>query len=590
MKTIGVVAQQFSFWSTTAGQTCGLAVARDLRSRAKSETPPTGRPEVYPTDAKMRIAVVAGCLVALLGAVAQTTPPRATALGAFGGEVIVPARVAVGPAGMIYVTEPQAGRVTAFDPFFRRTAVREGLSRPLGIAVDSEGRIYLAEEQAGRVSVFDANWNLLFKLGAGDGEFLMPNHVAVSPGGAERAIYVSDSRANHIKVFVGGSLTIQFGTTGSGDGQFRFPTGICLSPSREVFVVDQNNDRIQVFDAGGNFLRKFPLGDAGNTLSGRAQAAFVDPAGRLYVADAYQGVVKAFDAASGARLSNLGSFGQLLGQLRSPAGLAMDPHNRLFIASMGNGRVEVYGLDGFLHVALEPAGEVFAAGTSLVFRAITGGPGPFAYQWWKNGAALEGATNSSLAVTGLSSTDAGSYSVAVTHPSGVLMSASAPIGVILPPSITSSPTDATVLKGANVVFQVGALGDDLSFQWLLNGISLEGATRASLLLTNVQPHQSGSYSVRISNSVGTVVSSPALLAVLEPPTTLEIVAAAMESDGFFHLTLNADPGFNYSLDASADFLGWDTLGNFRNDAGLVEFIDTGSTNWLKRYYRLRWLP
>ena len=44
-----------------------------------------------------------------------------------------------------------------------------------------------------------------------------------------------------------------------------------------------------------------------------------------------------------------------------------------------------------------------------------------------------------------------------------------------------------------------------------------GATNASLTLTNVQPANAGSYSVVVTNPVGSVTSAVAVLTVLVPP-------------------------------------------------------------------------
>jgi len=42
-----------------------------------------------------------------------------------------------------------------------------------------------------------------------------------------------------------------------GDGQFNSPRGIAVDISRNVFVTDEGNNRIQKFDSKGNFLLKF---------------------------------------------------------------------------------------------------------------------------------------------------------------------------------------------------------------------------------------------------------------------------------------------------------------------------------------------
>ena len=88
----------------------------------------------------------------------------------------------------------------------------------------------------------------------------------------------------------------------------------------------------------------------------------------------------------------------------------------------------------------------------------------------------------------------------------------------VPPTLFSQPISQTVTVGKPVSFAVTAGGTPpLSYQWRLGGNPLPGATAASLVLTNVQLTQAGVYSVRVTNSVGSIVSSNALLAVNQMP-------------------------------------------------------------------------
>jgi len=83
------------------------------------------------------------------------------------------------------------------------------------------------------------------------------------------------------------------------------------------------------------------------------------------------------------------------------------------------------------------------------------------------------------------------------------------------PTITSQPTNQTVLAGANVTFNVNATGTaPLGYQWQVNNGNIGGETNSSLSLVNVQPGQSGNmYSVIVSNAFGTTNSTSALLTV-----------------------------------------------------------------------------
>ena len=88
-----------------------------------------------------------------------------------------------------------------------------------------------------------------------------------------------------------------------------------------------------------------------------------------------------------------------------------------------------------------------------------------------------------------------------------------------PPSIIIQPTNQIVQVGGTVTFSVAAVGAaPLSYQWLAHGTNLPGATNTVLTLTNVQTSQAGLYSVLVTNSVGSIMSSNALLSVSIGPS------------------------------------------------------------------------
>lgn len=62
------------------------------------------------------------------------------------------------------------------------------------------------------------------------------------------------------------SADFQFGGTGSGAGQLRTPRAIAIDRSNgNLYVADQGNNRVDVFDSAGNFLRAFGWGVADGT-------------------------------------------------------------------------------------------------------------------------------------------------------------------------------------------------------------------------------------------------------------------------------------------------------------------------------------
>lgn len=288
-----------------------------------------------------------GLLSALPGLRAQALAPVATPLRAYDKGFREPVRLATDFQGRLYVADPRLGLVTVRDERGHLLAVKRGFSRPLGVAVDPSGRIFVCEAGKGRVSIFTPGWVPSGALGQGDGEFLLPNHLQIT---ADGQVWVVDSAANQVKVYgPDGLMARQFGTPGNLPGQFNFPTGLAVTPAGEVFVSDQGNERIQIFDAMGTFLRKFggPIGMLGsNTTFGRVQGLMADPQGRIYLADSFRGIVTVVNP-NGTPLGTIGTFGSGPGQLMGPVGLALDRNNRLFVATPGNTRVEVFGLDTY---------------------------------------------------------------------------------------------------------------------------------------------------------------------------------------------------------------------------------------------------
>jgi len=100
------------------------------------------------------------------------------------------------------------------------------------------------------------------------------------------------------------------------------------------------------------------------------------------------------------------------------------------------------------------------------------------------------------------------------------------------PYIYGQPTNKVVAVGGSVTFSVAAGGTrPLGYQWSFGGSALDGATNASLTLTNVQFSQAGNYSVVITNVAGTASSSNATLSVNFPPASVRVVNVTNAQSG-----------------------------------------------------------
>src|SRR5262245_27656557 len=82
------------------------------------------------------------------------------------------------------------------------------------------------------------------------------------------------------------------------------------------------------------------------------------------------------------------------------------------------------------------------------------------------------------------------------------------------PSFVTQPADQFVRRSDTATLIASATGTPpLSFQWKFNGTDIALATNSTLILTNISPAQDGSYSVGVTNSVGSITSAGAKVAV-----------------------------------------------------------------------------
>jgi alpha-tubulin suppressor-like RCC1 family protein len=99
-----------------------------------------------------------------------------------------------------------------------------------------------------------------------------------------------------------------------------------------------------------------------------------------------------------------------------------------------------------------------------------------------------------------------------------------------PPVITTQPLSQSRPIGSSVTFTVVVSSVTFpTYQWRFNGTNIPDATVSTYTIGNVQSNLAGNYSVAITNAVGYVISSNALLTVTPPPFT--VVAWGNNSNG-----------------------------------------------------------
>jgi polygalacturonase len=172
-------------------------------------------------------------------------------------------------------------------------------------------------------------------------------------------------------------------------------------------------------------------------------------------------------------------------------------------------------------IITQPQSQLVSSTQTAPFSVVPNGTLPLFYQWYYNtNTPLANATNSTFTITNVGLADAGGYSVLISNSYGAVTSTVAALTITnAAPAISAQPQSLTVIPGQNASFSVGANGSaPLGYQWYYNITTpLAGATGATLTLTNVQPGDAGSYSVVVTNPVGSVTSPNAILSVNTNP-------------------------------------------------------------------------
>lgn len=184
-------------------------------------------------------------------------------------------------------------------------------------------------------------------------------------------------------------------------------------------------------------------------------------------------------------------------------------------------------------ITSQPQNQSVNTGNTAFFQVVAEGSSPLHYQWLRNNILLPGQTNNFLVLSNVQTTLAGTFSVRVTNVAGVTFSSNATLTVTTPgvaPMILSQPQSVVAAPGNTVTFDVAATGTPpLVYRWRRGVATIRISTNSALVLTNVSATNQGTYSVLITNSFGSALSSNATLTVQTsgaPPSIVSILPAS----------------------------------------------------------------
>ncbi len=155
-------------------------------------------------------------------------------------------------------------------------------------------------------------------------------------------------------------------------------------------------------------------------------------------------------------------------------------------------------------------------GSTITLRVAADGSLPITYNWRRNFTSFTNMVLFSNACTititnlqGITNT----YTVRLTNSAGEpRLHTNAIVTVLTPPIITNQPASLTLGVGSNAVFRAGVRGTaPLIYQWFKNGVLMPTQTNSLLGFTNIEPANEGVYFALITNSLGSVTTTNAVL-------------------------------------------------------------------------------
>jgi DNA-binding beta-propeller fold protein YncE len=264
------------------------------------------------------------------------TLPAGTNMGA-------PASVAFDSRGHMIVLNRGPVPVMEFDAdgnFIR--AFGEGLfTRSHGLKIDREGNIWATDVGAHTVMKLSPQGQVLLTLGtkgqAGEwsegaewSHFNEPNDVAI---GANGDIFVvqghtagrGDPRV--LKFDKNGKFLKTWGGRGTEPGQFTVAHGIAIDSKGLLWVTDRENQRVQVFDQDGKFVRQLKYAGL--------PCGLVIGSDSIYMVNGFAGQLLRLDL-NGTVLAATGKPGKGLGEFGEAHFLTVSPKGDVYIADTVN--------------------------------------------------------------------------------------------------------------------------------------------------------------------------------------------------------------------------------------------------------------
>jgi hypothetical protein len=151
-------------------------------------------------------------------------------------------------------------------------------------------------------------------------------------------------------------------------------------------------------------------------------------------------------------------------------------------------------------------------------------------------------------------------------------------------NITQEPSPQVAEYGERAEFKVETDGlGEKDFQWIKDGVPIQGAHSQNLVISSVTQDDLGNYSVLVSNSFGAAMSKPARLTLKSP---IRITSSVLLDSGYIKITGKAPRGSSVAIETSSDLTQWTNLFSIPVTTGQF-YLNFDASSKEKEYFRVR---
>jgi len=264
-------------------------------------------------------------------------------------QLMQPYGIAVDSKGHLYVADNKVGAIFIFNTETREVELMKNKEhghfvRIIGLAMDDNDRLFVSDPGLRHVLIFNKDHKPEDVITEG---MVEPSGLALDT--QNRLLYVSDVSLDQVLVYDADTLKLKrkMGTTGhkhelTTPGDFAKPTGVAVDQEGNLYVADTLNNRIEIFDADGAFIRAWGKNGDGPGYFARPKGIAIDSDGHVWVADGMQDRVQVFTN-EGQLLITMGGHGLLPGQYQGLVNVAADnKRNLIYTSEIYPGRVQQF--------------------------------------------------------------------------------------------------------------------------------------------------------------------------------------------------------------------------------------------------------